>query len=64
MIVLVRIPQAQSRRTEQPTSKVDGRTSNMAIGTEPKEVTLKVDGNSFCLFFSSKVSKTNSLNSS
>ena len=34
MIVLVRIPQAQSSQAEQPTSKVDGQTSNMATGTE------------------------------
>ena len=40
MIVLARIPQAQSSRIEQRTSKVDGRTSNMATGTEPKVVTL------------------------
>ena len=40
MIVLVRIPQAQSSWTEQPTSNVDGRTSNLATGTEPKEATL------------------------
>ena len=34
MIVLVRIPQAQNSGTEQPTSKVNGQTSNMATGTE------------------------------
>ena len=34
MIVLVRIPQAQNSGTQQPTSKVNGQTSNMTTGTE------------------------------
>ena len=34
MIVLVRIPQAQNSGAKQPTSKVNGQTSNMATGTE------------------------------